>query len=841
MVSVNVSFPDFSAGELSPKMYGRHDLQAYYKGGRRIENFICQVTGPAHYRTGTVYTSKTRDSNKAFLYTFEFTEAVAYILEFTAGYVRFYRNNGQIRYDAQAITGITQANPAVVTYSGADTYANGDRVFIDSVVGMTEINGKEYEVANVDTGANTFELLGIDATGYTAYSSGGTVAEIVEVATPYTEADLFELKFAQQGADLYIAHPDHNPRKLTFTNATSWAMTKHLPFASATQAITNITQANPAVVTYTGDDNFANGDYVIIKDVVGMTEINDAVYLVANVNTGSNTFELSGVNSSAFTAYSSGGIVGKAPEFLETDNYPTAVGFYEQRLIYAGTSNNPNTLWFSVSASTEDFIIGTEVDDGIAYTIAGSANKIIWLRGTSKFLAVGAFSDVYQVTGGIDGVITPTSISIRPSNSYGVANINPIGKGTQIFFPQANQLIMRSFEFDFEQDSYTPVDRNTISDHITASGMTQISFEEGRPNILWCIKTNGVLIGLTVEELESVSGWHRHETDGDYISVASLPRPTQYDQTWFCVKRTIDGTDYHYIEYMVDPVIFPAREDYITDDEEADTSIYKNLMYERQKEYIHLDSSLSYYGDDQTVTMTPGAVTGSAVTFTASGAVFTADMVDREIWRKSVTGMETGRAVIKTFTSSAVVECEIIEDFDSTTVIPAGEWYLTADEVTGAEHLEGKTVSVCVDGAQHPQKTVTNGAITLDQQASVVHIGLPYTGYLETMDFEFGFTSGPSQTKKKSVHAVGFRFLDTLYARFGTSYYKLNTIEMRTAAMKMDRPPEMFTGDLKEIYANESTDSRDGGWQRQKRAIVSQDQPFPCNVQLIIPYMSVSN
>jgi len=118
---------------------------------------------------------------------------------------------------------------------------------------------------------------------------------------------------------------------------------------------------------------------------------------------------------------------------------------------------------------------------------------------------------------------------------------------------------------------------------------------------------------------------------------------------------------------------------------------------------------------------------------------------------------------------------------------------------------------------------------------------LPYTGYLETNDLEGGGMNGTAQTKRKVVTAVGFKFLDTLYAKFGTSYYKLNQIEIRTAAMRMDRPPEPFTGDTKEVYANDITDARDGGWGRSKRAIVVQDLPYPCNLQLIVPYMTVSN
>lgn len=759
MTKVNVSYPDFSSGELSPKMYGRFDLAAYYSGMRRCENFIPQVVGSAQYRQGMRYVAKTAGNNPAFLWLFEYDDNLSFILEFTDQKVRFYRNGGQVREDAQAITAITQANPAVVTYSGADNYTNGDSIYIEGVVGMTEVNGREFTVANVNTGANTFELSGVDSTGYGAYSSGGEVSVITEVTTPFLEADLYELKFAQNNVDLYIVHPDYNPRKLTFTSATSWAIALHSP--------------------------------------TGLT--------------------------------------------LSSGNYPSAVAFYEQRLVYGGSDNSPQTLNFSKPADPDDFTVGTADTDGISYTVAGDGNSIQWLRGTSRFLAVGVFGDVLQATGGIDDVITPTSISIRPSNSYGVADINPIGKGTQIFYVQRNKLILRSFEYDFQTNGYIPVDRNTIADHITDTGITQICFQEGRPNVLWCAKTNGELIGMTIEDAEDISGWHRHSTEGAVLSVMTTPRATNYHQLWMCVKRG----DNHYIEYLIDQPDFPQREDYYTGVKATDDQAFANLMYEAQKNYVHLDSALTYdgstAGSDASATLTPAATTGASITFTASASVFSSTDVGRELWRKSVTGAETGRAEITAYTSATQVTCTILEDFDSTTAIPAGEWYLTAGDLINIDHLEGQTVTVVADGGQHPQVTVTDGAISLSRQASVVHVGYGYTGYIETTDIEGGGTSGPVQTKKKSLAAVGIRFLNTLYARFGTGYYNLRQINARTAAMQMDRPPLLFTGDQKEIFANNINDSRDAGWQREKRVIISQNLPFPCNIQLLIPYIDVSN
>jgi len=76
------------------------------------------------------------------------------------------------------ITGVTQANPAVVT-DNSHGLSNGDKIRIASVVGMTALNGNVYTVANVT--ANTFELSGIDSTGFGAYVSGGTWAKVMTV------------------------------------------------------------------------------------------------------------------------------------------------------------------------------------------------------------------------------------------------------------------------------------------------------------------------------------------------------------------------------------------------------------------------------------------------------------------------------------------------------------------------------------------------------------------------------------------------------------------------------------------------------------------------------------
>lgn len=141
---------------------------------------------------------------------------------------------------AKAITGATKTNPVVIT-STAHGLSNGNRIFIKNVSGMTQLNNNQYTVAGVT--ANTFQLSGVNGTGYNNYSSGG----------------------------------------------------------NATKCLTSSCEV---VVTAVGH-GLSNGNTSYIKDVVGMTQLNDLTYTVANAT--ADTYVLSGVVGTSYSAYTSGG------------------------------------------------------------------------------------------------------------------------------------------------------------------------------------------------------------------------------------------------------------------------------------------------------------------------------------------------------------------------------------------------------------------------------------------------------------------------------------------------------------------------------------------------------
>jgi len=353
----------FTGGAVSPSVFARLDLAKFGSAVKTLRNFFVRAEGGASNRAGFQFVKEIKDSTaQTRLISFEFNEEQAYILEFGNLYIRFYSDGGAVLESTTAISGATAADPVVITDT-AHPYANGEEIYITGVVGMTELNGKFYKVAN--QAANSYELtdiddVNIDGSAYTAYSSAGTSAVVHTVTSPYVTADLAKLKFRQSNDTLYLAHPTYEPRTLARTGAANWTLAvidfepdqtfptgisvnvntagaetdtyqvtaiaeetaeeSLVGLNTTTQAISGATRADPCVLTVTAHP-FADGDVVHVSSVVGMTELNGRRFTVANQAT--NSIELLGEDSTNHTAYSSAGSVNQT--FVTVTNSAAAV------------------------------------------------------------------------------------------------------------------------------------------------------------------------------------------------------------------------------------------------------------------------------------------------------------------------------------------------------------------------------------------------------------------------------------------------------------------------------------------------------------------------------------
>ncbi len=265
--------PSFAAGELSPALYSRTDLAKYHIGVRTMLNWFVHAQGGTSNCPGTAWVGELMDSTAVGrLIPFQFSMTQTYALEFGNLKMRVINSGGYVLETAHVITGITQASVGVVTYTGTDP-ANGDRVWIAAVGGMTQVNGRFFTVANVNTGSNTYELkdtagTNVNTTTYGAYTSGGTWARVYTLATPYVTADLPTLKFEQSADTLTITHKNYAPRKLTRTGHAAWTLTT-IVFAPTQTAPTGVVSSAVGTAQYyavtainddTGEESLQSAD-----------------------------------------------------------------------------------------------------------------------------------------------------------------------------------------------------------------------------------------------------------------------------------------------------------------------------------------------------------------------------------------------------------------------------------------------------------------------------------------------------------------------------------------------------------------------------------------------------
>jgi hypothetical protein len=335
-------------------------------------------------------------------------------------------------------------------------------------------------------------------------TSGGSAYEI---SSPYTTAQLFDLKFAQSADVMYICNENHPVKKLSRTGHTSWTLadvdftdgpyldsntssTTMTP--SGTTGSITITASSSAFVSTDVDRfiNFSNG-------YAKITAFTSATVVSATVE---NDFD----NTNAVTDW-------KLGAFSTTTGFPRCVSFFEQRLVFAGTSNQPQTMFFSKSGDYENMTSGTNDDDAMIYTIASNqVNAIQALKATRTLIVMTTGGEYAVSSGASQDAITPTNINIRKQSNYGSSGVDALSIGNATIFLQRARRKIRELAYNFDTDGYTAPDLTILADHISESGLTDMSYQQEPYSVVWAVRADGQMAGLTYNRLENVVAWHRH-------------------------------------------------------------------------------------------------------------------------------------------------------------------------------------------------------------------------------------------------------------------------------------------------------------------------------------------
>ncbi|MDA0697173.1 MAG: carbohydrate-binding protein [Proteobacteria bacterium] len=227
-----------------------------------------------------------------------------------------------------------------------------------------------------------------------------------------------------------------------------------------------------------------------------------------------------------------------AGAFSDEKGYPRAVSFFKQRLVFANTDTSPNLIWFSAIADDGNFL--TTSDDADAVSMASSSaqsDNILFLvqRGGVAVLTGGAEFIVSST-----GAFTPSTAQIEEQTAYGChPDVRPCRVGDEVLFIQRGGNRLRAMTYDFTADGLISSDLTAIAPHIAKDqgGFTEITYQQTPDSIVWCVLNNGTVAALTYNKAQSMAAWSHHDFGGNVISVCSIPTNLGDDQCFMLVER----------------------------------------------------------------------------------------------------------------------------------------------------------------------------------------------------------------------------------------------------------------------------------------------------------------
>lgn len=834
---------DFSGGELGDFVHGRVDSDRYGAGVALCLNFIPTLQGPITRRVGTFFVTPLKDcSKRGRLFRFVFSKFKAYLLIFENLLMRVVKNDNLVTFTPKNITAATQANPVQIT-SNAHGYSNGDRVTFAGVGGMLQLNLREFRVAGA--AANTFTLqdaqtgAAVDGTAFGAYTSGGTVAKIFEMAHPYSDAELPDVQVSQSNDVIYCTHPDHPPQKIVHASDTSWSCTQ-IAFTDGPYLDMNTTaiMLNPAA---TGPGS------VVVTASASLFASTDIGRSIRILHTGSwgwgvITFFTSATQvtvsvTRAWGGSGSGVTTWRLGVWSNTTGFPTTSGFFQTRMVYGGADFLPNREDLSVVNSFEDFTptaANGAVSDSNAIAVVQDSNEVNgteWLVPTDRGMAVGTTGgEVLVAPNSQLAAITPTDVTAKQLTFYGSAPIPPARAGRSILYFKGGARRLLEMAFFIESDGFQSADLSTLNEDATLSGVREVAYTRESQPILWCVREDGVLAAVTfARDADALRvAWHRHVLGGVSTaggdpavveSVATIPDPTgTYDEVCLIVRRLINGRTVRTVEVMdraFDKTVWAHDAFFVDCGLSLDSSVAITAVTNGNPVVVTTGSAHGFAnGDDVFITETSGFLNGDDVS-QLNGRHFTA---------ANVTG-----------TTLELKQGVPAANLDGGSFTPYGQGGKIAKRVTsvsGLSHLEGQTVAVLGDGGVQASRVVTGGAITLQYPAAFVHVGLPYNSDIQLLPFEAGAPDGTAEGKLKKMERIMFRLYRTASLKYGQAFDEtMRPLEFRVATDDAGVAAPIFTGP-KSVAGGQRYDL-------EAKLCIRVDEPLPATILSIAPRMTV--
>lgn len=620
----------FSAGELSPNMHARIDLEKYALGAELIRNFYVDFRGGVSNRPGTKFIIEADDNTEGFVRVlpFVFSQTEAYLLVFTPLQVKVYFLGTLVAtivtpWDGTQIWDLkfTQSadvmtidhpefNPHDLRRTTLATFDLVEETFgptVDTPTGLTAVASASgnmryaYTVTAVDAnGQESLQTVPVDVTSPPLDPTSDSPKVVALSWTPVDEAVAYNVyKIGPVPSDKvmtslmgYIGQTVI-PKFTDINIAPDFSRTPPIfrdPFSGGQITNVKVASGGAGYNTFTpctlGDGTGGSG--YIIADSTG-SAVGVVILNAGRDNTIASVTPTGPGSGATFTGT------------VDANHYkPAAVSYFQQRRVHGGSFNAPDLLELSQISSYMNFNYSAALLDSDAITVSVASREVNQIKHfvpMSTGLVVMTNGGAFLVTGGQGegSPVTPTSISALPQAGTGVGELPPIVVNYNIIFQQAMGSIVRDMTFNFQTQSYYGADRTMLANHLFAGySLVDWAFAEEPHKLLWALRDDGKAVTMTYVPDQEVFAWARHDTNGLFRSVASVPEGL-VSAIYFVVRRYVEGEWRNYVERLM------------------------SEPFDCMQDTWFLDSALAHYGTPGSTAITISGTSGQ-VTITGANA-----------------------------------------------------------------------------------------------------------------------------------------------------------------------------------------------------------------------------
>jgi hypothetical protein len=864
-MDVDIDITNFNAGELSPRLMGRHDVQRYFSGCREMLNMVTMPFGGATRRPGTRFARHCADQTAApMLVPFIFRTDQAYVLEFSHLKVRVFARGGVVLDGGSPVEFV--APWARTDLRALWWWQSADTLFVGcpghQPQQITRTSDTAWTITPIAFRDGPYHNINVTPT---TLSFNGTHGDITVTASGTTGIN---------GGAGFQANDVGRHVRVRQSGLWAWMIVK--TWVSSTQVVCTVQSKVPdgAWEALDGDpynNQYDYRTYAILKNGAnyyqaltgGRSGGDSPVHVLGEGGTYNIPEErlesVTAPNATASEGVRDGAIVWKYVKASSLTgattawqlgkwrlgNWPTKGMFWQNRMVLAGSTDQPNSVDCSVIGDFTNFApsqsdSSVTAVNALAWTIDDNeVNVINWLSPSGSVqamqLGIGTTGGEQILQGAsASGAVTPTSVQAYQETRIGSRkNVRPVRIGSATLFANRPGSRLHEWSFDWRSNGYQAPDLTVLADHIAkgpnGEGIEQMAYQQTPYSILWCVRGDGALVGMTYLREQDSVGWHRHQLGGEYYraaprveSLACIPSTDgTYDELWLAVVRTFGTTVTRTIEVM-------TRWYDVTTEEQT---FFVDCGLARQPTYPTGTTLIGGLTNTAPPTKTP-ALVGPAVLL-STDPQFGVDVIGK------IARVRNGQMSVFERTSAYEIGCVTLRPLLSGAPVTAGEWTLDGlvTSLGGLNHLAGETVHIEGDG-QALGTAVVSGGGTISfpaPGASRVVAGLHAPAILVPVPIEPIRAVARQVTGRiQRVTGLWIRFDQTVGGKFGVrvtdpdTQAEIDTIEGTLTRTSLDAvnaavPPRSGIRGLRPP----------GGHGREVSPVIMQDQPLPITILAI--------